>query len=422
MAYSPLKNQGCWSAFICEYCMKHFLRKLLTPRKTSWLHSIIQERSSIRFSYIGRNTEGKTLLWKKNAHALLSFKGKLTFPSAFILLLPACWYKKLSLFFGENSSSHVASEAVEASLLPTLGSVQEMFHYLHPLFLLPEGGEKAKNIFNNSDTFQPLLRQLFSRQILWISATVEEDPEPLAAASMICRRPKSLFLGYSGSLYLTSRILYVFCEGFIVHFHLEKSTTLKYTELQFMIDEMDLFFSTFKEPQISLQRLSQNAKSRLLTLHVFCSISEMHLIMTGVVWRTQCQWWQITLQRLPRARARAKRSPTHSLQVQPPRPHPRPPRVAKTLRVPTTTSKPAMTAVVEVAFFDLWWSWLCPVSTFSEGSVNTRDYLKTRPKTDWKWSWSGLTTKSWVSYVLTRRWLASFAYSRMKRPVKIALC
>ena len=88
-----------------------------------------------------------------------------------------------------------------------------MFHYLHPLFLLPEGGEKAKNIFNNSDTFQPLLRQLFSRQILWISATVEEDPEPLAAASMICRRPKSLFLGYSGSLYLTSRILYVFCEG-----------------------------------------------------------------------------------------------------------------------------------------------------------------------------------------------------------------
>ena len=365
--------------------------------------------------------ENSTL--KKNAHALLSFKGKLTFPSAFILLLPACWYKKLSLFFGENSSSHVASKAVEASLLPTLGSVQEMFHYLHPLFLLPEGGEKAKNIFNNSDTFQPLLRQLFSRQILWISATVEEDPEPLAAASMICRRPKSLFLGYSGSLYLTSpRILYVFCEGFIVHFHLEKSTTLKYTELQFMIDEMDLFFSTFKEPQISLQRLSQNAKSRLLTLHVFCSISEMHLIMTGVVWRTQCQWWQITLQRLPRARARAKRSPTHSLQVQPPRPHPRPPRVAKTLRVPTTTSKPAMTAVVEVAFFDLWWSWLCPVSTFSEGSVNTRDYLKTRPKTDWKWSWSGLTTKSWVSYVLTRRWLASFAYSRMKRPVKIALC
>ena len=259
-----------------------------------------------------------------------------------------------------------------------------MFHYLHPLFLLPEGGEKAKNIFNNSDTFQPLLRQLFSRQILWISATVEEDPEPLAAASMICRRPKSLFLGYSGSIYLTSRILYVFCEGFIVHFHLEKSTILKHTELQFMIDEMDLFFSTFKEPQISLQRLSQNAKSRLLTLHVFCSISEMHLIMTGVVWRTQCQWWQITLQRLPRARARAKRSPTHSLQVQPPRPHPRPPRVAKTLRVPTTTSKPAMTAVVEVAFFDLWWSWLCPVSTFSEGSVNTRDYLKTRPKTDWK--------------------------------------
>ena len=196
------------------------------------------------FIYWKKYRRENSTLKKKNAHALLSFKGKLTFPSAFILLLPACWYKKLSLFFGENSSSHVASEAVEASLLPTLGSVQEMFHYLHPLFLLPEGGEKAKNIFNNSDTFQPLLRQLFSRQILWISATVEEDPEPLAAASMICRRPKSLFLGYSGSLYLTSpRILYVFCEGFIVHFHLEKSTTLKYTELQFMIDEMDLFFS-----------------------------------------------------------------------------------------------------------------------------------------------------------------------------------
>ena len=195
------------------------------------------------FIYWKKYRRENSTLKKKNAHALLSFKGKLTFPSAFILLLPACWYKKLSLFFGENSSSHVASEAVEASLLPTLGSVQEMFHYLHPLFLLPEGGEKAKNIFNNSDTFQPLLRQLFSRQILWISATVEEDPEPLAAASMICRRPKSLFLGYSGSLYLTSpRILYVFCEGFIVHFHLEKSTTLKYTELQFMIDEMDLFF------------------------------------------------------------------------------------------------------------------------------------------------------------------------------------
>ena len=248
MAYSPLKNQGCWSAFICEYCMKHFLRKLLTPRKTSWLHSIIQERSSIRFSYIGRNTEGKTLLWKKMPMLSSASKGNWLFPRLlFCYCLPAD-IKKLSLFFGENSSSHVASKAVEASLLPTLGSVQEMFHYLHPLFLLPEGGEKAKNIFNNSDTFQPLLRQLFSRQILWISATVEEDPEPLAAASMICRRPKSLFLGYSGSLYLTSpRILYVFCEGFIVHFHLEKSTTLKYTELQFMIDEMDLFFLTFED-------------------------------------------------------------------------------------------------------------------------------------------------------------------------------
>lgn len=96
------------------------------------------------------------------------FKGKLTFPSAFILLLllPTD-IKKLSLFFGENSSGLRGSSG--AASLPTLGSaaaVQEMFHYLHPLFLLPEGGEKAKNIFNNSDTFQPLLRQLFPRQIL----------------------------------------------------------------------------------------------------------------------------------------------------------------------------------------------------------------------------------------------------------------
>ena len=216
----------------------------LLPEKHLDYIQLSKSAAASGFHILEEIQKGKLYFEKKNAHALLSFKGKLTFPSAFILLLPACWYKKLSLFFGENSScSHVASEAVEASLLPTLGSVQEMFHYLHPLFLLPEGGEKAKNIFNNSDTFQPLLRQLFSRQILWISATVEEDPEPLAAASMICRRPKSLFLGYSGSIYLTSRILYVFCEGFIVHFQLE---TLKYTKLQFMIDEMDLFSQPLK--------------------------------------------------------------------------------------------------------------------------------------------------------------------------------
>ena len=122
--------------------------------------------------------------------------------------------------------------------------------------------------------------------------------------------------------------------------------------------------------------------------------SEMHLIMTGVVWRTQCQWWQITLPRLPQARARAKR-PAPSLQVQ----VPKPPKAPKVEEAATTTNREVMiaTVVVRVGFFGLWWSWLCPVSTFSEGSVNTRDYLKTRPKTGWKWNWSGLTTKSWVS-------------------------
>lgn len=122
--------------------------------------------------------------------------------------------------------------------------------------------------------------------------------------------------------------------------------------------------------------------------------SEMHLIMTGVVWRTQCQWWQITLPRLPQARARAKR-PAPSLQVQ----VPKPPKAPKVEEAATTTNREVMiaTVVVRAGFFGLWWSWLCPVSTFSEGSVNTRDYLKTRPKTGWKWNWSGLTTKSWVS-------------------------
>ena len=205
MAYSPLKNQGCWSAFICEYCMKHFLRKLLTPRKTSWLHSIIQERSSIRFSYIGRNTEGKTLLWKKNAHALLSFKGKLTFPSAFILLLPACWYKKLSLFFGENSSSHVASEAVEASLLPTLGSAAVLCRKCSTISILSFSflkGEKRRRISS-------IIQILFSHYCANFSPDRYFESRLQLKKILSLWLPRAWFVGGQSRFFSDTRDLYI---------------------------------------------------------------------------------------------------------------------------------------------------------------------------------------------------------------------
>ena len=179
--------------------------------------------------------------------------------------------------------------------------MQELFHYLHPLFLLPEGGEKAKNIFNNSDTFQPLLRQLFPRQILWISATsveAEEDPQqPLVAASSpaatwfvggqsrfvstwdlyISRHRRTYFMYSVRGLYMVSQQVLAKVSNLtklefwkknplnIFNFFLLKSypklveipgnifsswkpvlkslqvwSTLR--KLQFMIDEMDLFF------------------------------------------------------------------------------------------------------------------------------------------------------------------------------------
>ena len=79
-----------------------------------------------------------------------------------LLLFCCCWYKSCLCSTG-NSSSHVASAA---SLLPTLGCFCAGNVPLSPSsFSFLRRREKAKNIFNNSDTFQPLLRQLFPTDI-----------------------------------------------------------------------------------------------------------------------------------------------------------------------------------------------------------------------------------------------------------------
>ena len=84
-----------------------------------------------------------------------------------LLLFCCCWYKSCLCSTGNSSSSsHVASAA---SLLPTLGFCCSFCAGNVPLspssFSFLRRREKAKNIFNNSDTFQPLLRQLFPTDI-----------------------------------------------------------------------------------------------------------------------------------------------------------------------------------------------------------------------------------------------------------------
>lgn len=121
----------------------------LLPEKHLDYIQLSKSAAASGFHILEEIQKGKLYFEKKNAHALLSFKGKLTFPSAFILLLPACWYKKLSLFFGENSSSHVASEAVEASLLPTLGSAAVLCRKCSTISILSFSflkGEKRRRI------------------------------------------------------------------------------------------------------------------------------------------------------------------------------------------------------------------------------------------------------------------------------------
>ena len=143
-------------------------------------------------------------------------------------------------------------------------------------------------------------------------------------------------------------------------------------------------------PYQKTQNTKQNFENKQMFFHFRNAFNDGFKVRGT---KEKCQWWQIT--QPPRPPRPPRPLPAKNPTKKPQRPLAvvvktlqKPKMEVKMLQITTVNKVERMKVRVQpvVVFFDRWWFWLYPVSTFFEGSVNTRDYLKTLPKIGWKWN------------------------------------